>query len=406
MQGLDAPAGIGSANRALEEAPMSRRAPSDHRRIPLEKLQWLLLPAASLAVAAALLTTVVSSDMTTFLIPWMTAVRSGGLGSLSAEFSNYSPPYVYLLYLAGPLVPLTGAVAAIKLISLPFVVLASAAMYDIVLQACGDKARAFAAACATWVLPTLLANAFWWGQADVIYTAFLLWFVAFAGRGRPAAAAVLFGLALAFKAQAVLLAPALLYLVLDRRMAAWQLLLVPAVYAAMMVPAVLAGRPWLECLTVYGRQFEAYRLLRVTAPNIWQLAARFVSYETGLAIGVVLGSAAAAGIVLAGLRLKAVPHAFLLIAALSSALLPFVLPKAHERFFFPAELLTLALAFARPRYWGAAALLQIGGLLAYTDFLGRVRGASLWAAGPIALGLGILVVALREAYRWEIGAKH
>src|SRR3982751_2591048 len=128
---------------------MSRPAPSYRRRIPLEKLQWLLLPAASLAVAAALLTTVVSSDMKTYLIPWMTAVRSGGLASLSAEFSNYSPPFVYLLYLAGPLVPLTGAVAAIKLISLPFVILASAAMYDIVLQACGNKARAFAAACAT-----------------------------------------------------------------------------------------------------------------------------------------------------------------------------------------------------------------------------------------------------------------
>jgi hypothetical protein len=94
-----------------------------------------------------------------------------------------------------------------------------------------------------------------------------------------------------------------------------------------------------------------------------------------------------------------VPHAFLLIAALSAALLPFVLPKTHERFFFPAELLALALAFARPRYWSAAALFQIGGLLAYTDFLGRVRGASLWATVPIALGLAILLVALREAWR-------
>jgi hypothetical protein len=165
----------------------------------------------------------------------------------------------------------------------------------------------------------------------------------------------------------------------------------------MMLPAVLAGRPWLDCVRVYLGQFETYRLLRVTAPNLWQVAARFVGYETGLAIGFAAGAAAAAALVLASLRLEKTPRTLLLTAALSAALMPFVLPKMHERFFFPADILTLALAFAVPRYWAAAALSQIGSLLAYMQYLAGISHAPLWAVVPIGLGLTILLVALWEA---------
>jgi len=71
----------------------------------------------------------------------------------------------------------------------------------------------------------------------------------------------------------------------------------------------------------------------------------------------------------------------------------------HERFFFPAELLALGVAFAAPRYWSAAALLQIGGLLAYTGYLGGILQAPLLAVVPTSLGLAVLLVAIAEATR-------
>jgi hypothetical protein len=48
-----------------------------------------------------------------------------GAASLSGEFSNYTPPYIFLMYLVSSLVRLLGIVPAIKLINVPFVVAAA-----------------------------------------------------------------------------------------------------------------------------------------------------------------------------------------------------------------------------------------------------------------------------------------
>jgi Gpi18-like mannosyltransferase len=368
-------------------------------RLGFETAQSLLLPLAALAAIAAVLAMPMSGDMTIYLMPWMENVRGGGLSSLSGEFSNYSPPYIYLMYLASWLVPLTGTVAAIKLISLPFVLLLSLGLHDLVLRASGDRARALAAACAAWVLPTLFANAFIWGQADVIYTAFLVWFLAFAAAGRPAAAALAFGAAFAFKAQAMILAPVLLYLLLSRTLRLRHLLLIPCAYGVLMIPAVLAGRPWLDCLTVYFGQFERFHSLRMTAPNPWQVVDRFFSYEAGVAVGLAAGAAAGAGLAITSARLRPSPRILLLVATCCAAFMPYVLPKMHERFFFPADVLALALAFALPRYWSAAVLLQIGSLLAYLHYLAAVIRASQWALLPVTMAVGVLMFALWEAHR-------
>ena len=58
----------------------------------------------------------------------------------------------------------------------------------------------------------MVINGIYWGQCDIIYTFFLLVFFWFSLRRMPSAAACAFGLAFAFKAQSVFLAPYLLYL--------------------------------------------------------------------------------------------------------------------------------------------------------------------------------------------------
>jgi Gpi18-like mannosyltransferase len=275
----------------------------------------------------------------------------------------------------------------------------SLGMYQVVLCASGDRGRAFAAACAVWVLPTVFTNAFVWGMSDSIYSAFLLWFVAFAMAGRPAAAAIAFGLALSFKAQALLLAPIFLYLLLARRMTLLHLPLIPAVYVAMMIPAVLAGRSWIECLTVYVAQADTYQYLRVTAPNLWQVAAHLVSYKTGLAIGLTAAVAGGAALSLVAVRLRRDAATLVLLAATTATLMPFLTPKMHERYFFPAELLIFALAFVLPRYWSAAVLIQVGTMLAYMKYMVRLDRADQWAVVPVSLALGVLIYALHRAWR-------
>ena len=69
-------------------------------------------------------------DMVEYFKPWMAVAQERGLASLSSDFADYTPPYIYLLYAASWLVPLVGLVAAIKLINLPFIALLSVAIYQ------------------------------------------------------------------------------------------------------------------------------------------------------------------------------------------------------------------------------------------------------------------------------------
>jgi len=360
-----------------------------------ERLFVLLLPITGVTAAVALLPFGTSNyDMATFFIPWMNVVQDRGAASLSSEFAGYPPPYIYLLYLAIWLVPLVGTVAAIKLVNLPFIAVLSFAIYRIVLLASGSRNRAATAAALICITPTVLVNSFAWGQADCIYCAFLALFVLFAIKREPIAAACMFGIALAFKPQPIFLLPLLLYLILAKQMKVWHLVFLPAMYLLMMVPAAIEGRPWLELVTLYAAPFEALSILAMHAPNPWRIIAglKLVDYNTGLLLG--LAAAGVAGLIVAvgSLRLERSPRTIVLVAALSGALMPYLLPKMHERYFFVADIMTLTLAFVIPSAWVTAPLFQVGSLLSYLPYFGLSVRASIYAILPVTFALGILVL--------------
>ncbi len=333
-------------------------------------------------------------DMSTYFVPWMTAVQNGGLGSLSGEFAGYPPPYIYLMYSASWLVPLVGPVAAIKLINLPFIAILSFAIYQIVLVSSGSRRRAATAGALVCVAPTPLVNAFAWGQADCIFTSFLALFVLFAIKRAPVAAAAMFGASLAFKPQGIFLLPLLLYLILAKQMKIWHLVLLPMMYLVMMVPAAIAGRPWLDLVTVYVGPFQELSKLAIDAANLWRIVGRLelVDYRTGLLIGCAAAGLAGAAIAISALRLQPGPRTIVLVAALSSALMPYLLPKMHDRYFFVADIMTLTVAFVIPRVWVTVPLLQVGSLLSYLPYFGLSGRASVYAVVPVTLGVSILAM--------------
>jgi len=222
-----------------------------------ERLSLVFLPIAGLAAAFALLPLGASNyDMMKFFVPWMNTVQDRGLASLSGDFAGYTPPYIYLMYVASGLVPWVGTVAAIKLINLPFIAILSLAIYHIVLIASESRRRAATAAALFWIVPTPLVNAFAWGQLDCVYAAFLALFVLFAIKRAPIAAASMFGVSLAFKPQPIFLLPVLLYLILAKHMRVWHLVFVPVMYLLMMVPAAIAGGHWLEFVPVFSEKMR------------------------------------------------------------------------------------------------------------------------------------------------------
>jgi Gpi18-like mannosyltransferase len=243
------------------------------------------------------------------------------------------------------------------------------------------------------ILPTVALNGPLWGQCDAIYTGAILFGVAAALENRSLAMLTAFGVAFSFKLQAVFLAPFLLYQVLRQRPPAWLLLVPPAVFAGLMLPAWFSGRPAMELLTLYLHQANLNPALSVNAPNPWLAARKLgLSYEVGAPIGVGLAAVACLALALTAHRARLDRSGSLLLALGSAVILPYLLPNMHDRYFFVADVLSLVLAYAAPgpRTIAAAVLIQAGSLGAYLNYLFDVSGGAM--AGMLLMSAGVAVV--------------
>lgn len=369
------------------------------RAVESRALPWLLLIAAAATSLAAMPHE--TSDHVRFLHPWMAQIKARGTASLSGEFANYTPPYIYLMYLVSGLTDVIGLPAALKLVNIPFVGAAMLANYRIVESLVGTR-RAFLAAAVTWALPTVLVDNFIWGQCDIIYVSLLLWHLKYLMSEEPWKACAVFGAALAFKLQAVFLGPVLLGCLLVGIVRLRHLPVIALAFAVLMSPAWLAGRSAAELLLVYIRQAEVYQQLSMNAPNLWYIADRVgVSYRDAVPIG--LGVAAGSGLALSVWLWRRPPFGadLLLAAATAATMMPFLLPKMHDRYMFLADLLIAVLALVKRRYLLVAALAQFGSLAAYGGYFGAERylgGFDTPFLGVAAYSI-IAVILIRETLR-------
>lgn len=61
-----------------------------------------------------------SRDMDTFLLPWFQEIVTRGFPAMSREYSNYSPPYLYLLGIASIFSSIASPIVLIKAVSIFF----------------------------------------------------------------------------------------------------------------------------------------------------------------------------------------------------------------------------------------------------------------------------------------------
>jgi len=312
----------------------------------------------------------ISMDMRAFVMRWYDQLARQGFSALQTGFSNYTPPYLYLLWIATLTRNLLPEVTAIKLISILFDVGNAAWVYKIARIKYDEGPVPFLGAAIFFALPTIFLNSAWWGQADSIYTFFILASFFFLLRNHSLPAMIFFGIAISFKFQAVFFAPFLFLLTLKRRIAWTHILIIPLVYITMMIPAVLAGRSFLDTLMIYLTQADTFRQLTMNAPNLYQ----FISndwYEPGLMVG--LGFTVLLVLIWAiGYAHKIrtwTPEILVICATVSAAMMPFFLPKMHERYFFIADVMILLLAIYLPRLWFVLLTSQVVSTITYSLYL-------------------------------------
>jgi Gpi18-like mannosyltransferase len=126
----------------------------------------------------------------------------------------------------------------------------------------------------------------------------------------------------------------------------------------------------LDVLTIYLRQADEFQIPSFNAPN-WYVFAPQTSYNTILVIGLAVSILALSGwiFVYARKKFQLRPEILLFFSLMSVVLVPFLLPKMHDRYFYPADVFSILLAFYLPALWFVAVACQVISLLAYSIFL-------------------------------------
>ncbi|GAA5343456.1 MAG: hypothetical protein canaca05_09570 [Anaerolineaceae bacterium] len=324
-----------------------------------------------LGMLARLFTGKITGDMSNFYFVWYQNILDNGIAVAFREhLIGYTPAFWYLFAGTTLLDPILPRVTAIKLLPILFDCISTYFVYKIVRIKYPTGNKPYWAAGLFIVLPTIFINSAHWGQMDALYTTFLIISLFFFLKEKPLLGMLAFALSFSIKFQAIFFVPFLVVLLLKKKIPWWQFFLVPAVYVITCIPAVLLGSSWLDVLTIYLRQTALFSQLSVNAPNLyifvpWEVA------EAALRIGFIVAICSlAAWIICTALdKRKITPERMALLALISVSLTPFVLPKMHERYFYPADALALVAAFFNPDLWIVPFAFQLSSGLASSVYL-------------------------------------
>ena len=295
-------------------------------------------------------------------------VQHGIRTALGQNFAIYTPPYLYLLSLATLSKGVIPKILAIKLIPIFFDLINALLVFKILRRKYSVGQMPYWGAAVFLLAPTVMMNSALWGQVDSFYTCFLLITVFFLLTDRPLPAMLAFGLALSIKAQAAFLAPFLLLMALKKRIPWYAFGLVPLAYLMAMLPAMFSGRTLWDVLTVYLHQAAELQIPSHNAPN-WYIFVPQSTYPVSMPIGMLV--TAFIGILWALLHRNSSDRqeGLLFSALVSVALVPFLLPKMHDRYFYPADVFSIVLAFSMPEFWFIPVCYQVISSLVYAIFL-------------------------------------
>jgi Gpi18-like mannosyltransferase len=376
-----------------------------------------ILIAVAIAIRVSLFG-VISDDMEYFLIPWHEHLVQYGYQGIATIASNYNVAYLYILWAVTHLpVP---AVVGVKLITIFFEFIFAFVVYLIVREHYSKKSYApmFAAVGALYI-PTILLQGALWGQCDIIYVTFLVLSWRAIIKNKPWAAWLLFGVALAFKLQAIFFLPFLAYwwfasstlrrpVFTKQNVSLLAPLAAPLVVLVLALPALAAGRSLASSFSVYftqvadtgntvslGSGITMFQLLvDVKDQSILYLSQPAVF----IAMAVVIGLIAFYILFNRNTRDKdmyLLPQVILLI-------IPFMLPYMRNRYSFAAELFTILFALCTRRKWFiiTAILLQITVLPRYALYLWNTNvtwDVKYLALVQLAIIIGAIYLLMRPA---------
>jgi len=291
------------------------------------------------------------------------------LEGLGTKVGVYNLPYMYLLNIMARLN--ASDLVMVKVVSVFFDFLLAYFIMKIVALKTENINMHILAFILTLAIPTVIINSAMWGQCDSIYTAFVAGSIYFGLRGRSKSAYAFMALAVSFKLQAAFLLPIFPVLIFTKRISIKDCYMFFVVYAATALPALLAGMSMEDALFAYVDQVNYFPILNMNSVNIWRFVV-YVSYESFFIVGLFM-----TGLVVLSLmyftyinRERMVNTVdFVRFAYLVAVLVPFMLPKMHDRYFYMADILSVAVFLFDKRRWYVPVVTVACSYIAYAFYL-------------------------------------
>lgn len=333
-----------------------------------------------------------SPDYNTFLSQWVATMKGMTVReALTTPIGDYNMPYLYLLLMISrlPIRDLYG----IKLFSILADVASALAVAALVRYLTKKDGAALLAFLAALFCPTTWLNSGYWGQCDSVYGALGLWALYAGLQKRSKTCYLLFALSLSFKLQAVFLLPMAAVLLGCGKIRLKDVWAFPVGFVGASLPALLAGRSLSNTFSIYFSQTQSYPYLSLNAPSFWSLIDN--NYFSNMAgAPVLIAMSLSLGLLLLALwhgdRLD--DRGLLLLGLVFSLMIPWLLPRMHERYFYFAELLSLVYGAMYPRKIAVPAILMTGGFLVYSQYL--FGGAPILSLRLVAAIYGALLLYL------------
>lgn len=354
----------------------------------------ILLMAAAVMLRAFLLSNE-SDDYLSFLAPWTQFFReNGGFRALGSSIGNYNPPYLYFLALFSYID--INELYLIKLLSVIFDVLLAWSCMKLLSLFVRDEFHLVICFFAVLLLPTAVFNGAYWGQCDSIYSFFAVYSLYLALDDKPVGAMLSITTSFAFKLQAVFIMPVFFILLLAKKINLKHLFIFPCAYVVYMLPALIAGRPFISTLTLYVSQAGTVgSAMNYNAPSLTSMFQWTGDTQLWSDILIIAAFAFVLTVFAVAIakRRQLDNIAVFSLAVLLAFAIPYILPHMHDRYFFLPGMLAVVLAVSDPRFFLMPILAELASLHCYYAYFVRHYLVNPRVGGELMLAVLAMVIA-------------
>jgi len=352
---------------------------------------FTFITVSALLIVRSMLFYYESGDYLHFVKLWVEEYRTMTFTEgLRTKVGTYNPPYMYILNIISRFN--ISDLILIKIVSVFFDILLANFVMRIVSLKTESLNMHILALLLTLGAPTVILNGSMWGQCDSIYAAFAIGSFYFGMRGKSKLTYAFMALAISFKLQAVFLLPILPVFVFMKKITFKDCYMFFAVYFVTLLPALIAGMPVNDLLFAYIEQATYYTRLNQNMVNLWRFVGN-VNAEHFTTAGLYM-----TGTVVLGLMYFIYVNKarfintvdYIRLAYLFAVIMPFLLPKMHDRYYFIADVTAITVFLFDKRRWYVPVVTILCSYISYAFFI--MFGLELLDYRIAALALLVVII--------------